>query len=245
MNIFKTRRARDRSARRRSLPILGILIVASFATVSRAESILISLQNVSAPVAGKYTWTYKVELTDDNALYKGQTGDETAFQAPDFAELYDFAGYVNGSIKFSSVGVGGPVGLLGSSDFSLSTPLSDHPAETAMFGAASTENTSDLANRYNLKMSYNDVANFYNLSGSSVTLGYLSAKSIYTQDANTTKHRYIGADTTSDGATGKNSATVFAATGPIAIVPTPQTVWGGLALLSVMGMVKGRRLMGL
>jgi len=198
---------------------------------ARAESILISL--AGAPVANgpNWDWTYNIELTGFSQLYSGASSIAPPdVWAPDFGEIYDFGGYVGGA-SFTAVAAG-----LASGDFTVSTPLSDTAAETAIFGLGSGEVLDDNAGTTNLKLEFNRATPFMNGSASTILLGTLKATSSTNFQRFDT---YIGTDTKPSGTSGKNSATVQVPT-----VPTPQTVWGGLALFSIVGLVKARRLVG-
>jgi hypothetical protein len=157
--------------------------------------------------------------------------------APDFGEVYDFGPFKAGSVSFTANGGAGLV----NADFVTTTPLSDAAAETAIFwpgmaGPAPSEVTEDSATQANLKVEYNNAVPFVNPGPGSVLLGVLKAQS---GQFLTRFDTYIGTDTKPGGLSGKNSASV-----QVPVVPTPQTVWGGMALLSVMGLVKARRLVG-
>jgi hypothetical protein len=244
--MMTTRRARDHSRRPASRSgvtaiALGMLALLCFAAIpARAETILITL--AGAPVANgpNWDWTYNVELTGFSSLNSGDTSDPigppifTDVWFPDFGEIYDFAGMV-GTPTFAA-NTGG-TGLV-NADFSVTTPNQDAAAETAIFGGGSGEVLDDQAgpNANNIKLSFVRAAAYTNNAATTILLGQLTATSTFRFSTTDT---YIGTDTKPNGMSGKNSSTV-----EVPVVPTPQTVWGGLALFSVMGLVKARRLVG-
>jgi hypothetical protein len=200
------------------------------ASSARADSILITL--AGAPVANgpNWDWTYNVSLTGFSQLWSGLSLPGPDVWAPDFAEVYDFGGYVGG-ISFTAVAAG-----LVNADFTVSTPAIDTAAEAAVFGPLSGEVLADDAGTTNLKLEFNRALPYTNAGATDILLGTLTATS---SNNFLTVGDYISTDTKSDGASGKHSASVQVPT-----VPTPQTVWGGMALFGLVGLVKARRLVG-
>jgi len=244
--MMTTRRPRDRSRRPASrlgaaAIALGLLALSFAATSVRAETILITL--AGAPVANgpNWDWTYNVQLTGFSSLNSGDTSGVgpppfVDVWFPDFGEIYDFAGMV-GTPTFSAASGAGTANLA-NADFSVSTPNQDGLAEAAIFGGGSGEVLDDQAgpNANNIKLSFVRVAPYTNPGATTVLLGQLTATSAFRFS---TVDTYIGTDTKPNGMSGKNSSTV-----EVPVVPTPKTVWGGLALFSVMGLVRARRLAG-
>lgn len=235
--MMTTRRARDPTQRPASRLgvvsiVLGLLALSFATTPVRAESILITV--AGAPVANgpHWDWTYNVELTGYSSLSSGSSGLSDVW-FPDFGEIYDFAGLV-GTPNFAA----NPLLGLVNADFSVTTPNQDTAAETAIFGASSSEIADDASgpNADNIKLSFVRAAPYTNASASTVLLGQLTATSVF---KGSTTDTYIGTDTEPNGMPGKNSATA-----EVPVVPTPQAVSIGLALFSVMGLVKARRLVG-
>jgi hypothetical protein len=211
---------------------LGFMALSFLPAPARAESILITL--AGAPVANgpNWDWTYNIVLTGFSSLNSGLSLPGPDAWAPDFGEIYDFAGYQAGTLSFTAVAAG-----LANGDFTLSTPLFDTVAETAIFGPATGEVLDDHLGITNLKFEFNNAVAFTNTNAADLLLGTLKATSSFGAPAGL--DTYIGTDTKPGGQSGKNSATV-----QVPVVPTPQTVWGGLVLFSVMGLVKARRLVG-
>lgn len=239
MKILTNRRARDSSARG-VLPLLTMLVLVLLAVPqARAESIILSL--VGAPVSdggGYYDWKYSVTLTSQSSLYKADqtSGSITDLWFPDFVELYDFAGYKAGSLTWTANGALPVSQQIAASSWSLTAPMQDHVAEAAVFGAGSSEVTDDSSAVTNLKAAWDNNTAYKNLTNFDRLLGWITAKSLYNRIGLDT---YMATDTKSTGASGKNSDAA-----PVPVVPSPETVWGGLALISMLGVIKGRRLMG-
>jgi hypothetical protein len=212
-----------------ALIALGALALAIMPTSVRAESILISLAGPPVANGSNWDWSYTVKLTEFSSLNSGLSAPGPDSWAPDFGEIYDFGSYVAGSASFTATAAG-----LVNADFSVTTPLADTAAETAIFGPATAEVTDDNVGIENLKLSFVRVAPYTNAGPGDVILGTLTA----TSRTNVSRFdTYIGTDTKPGGQSGKNSATVA-----VPVVPTPKTVWAGLALFSVMGLSKARRL---
>jgi hypothetical protein len=219
---------------------LGVLALSLLVTPAGANTLTVELVG-GAPVfnigTGNYDWTYTIELSAMTSLNMGPTVDPGPppildLWSPDFVEIYDFAGLV-GLPSFTAVAAG-----FANTDFLPSTPNQDTLAETAIFGALSGEVLTDQGgpNNNNIKLSFNNATPFTNSGSSKILLGTLKASSKYGGKRTDT---YIGTDTKSGGAPGRNSDSVS-----VPVVPTPQTVWGGLALFSVMGLAKARRFVG-
>jgi hypothetical protein len=220
---------------------LGLLALGIFTTPSHADSILIQLTGPPVPSGGNWQYTYSVSLTGFSSLNSGSTGGGDVW-FPDFAEIYDFAGLV-GLPTFNATAVG-----LASGDFTVTTPNQDLLAEEGIFGSGNTAGVVDVgdpaevktdqtgANADNIKLSFTRVLPFTNVLATTLPLGTLTAVSKFKV---TTLDTYISTDTMPNGFSGKHSDPV-----EVPVVPTPQTVVGGLALFAVMGLVKVGRLVG-
>jgi hypothetical protein len=218
---------------------MGLFALCLAAVPARGESIFIELAGVAAN-GPNWDWSYTVKLTNNNSLNSGSS-DLSDVWFPDFAEIYDFAGLVGTPVFNANAGLG-----LNNADFLVTTPNQDFAAEQAIFwpgfpvGPTPSEVTDDQggANANNIKLSFVRLAPYTNSSGGEQTLGTLVATSTQKFVPNRFD-TYIATDTKPSGVSGKNSGTV-----EVPVVPTPRTVWGGLALFSVMGLVRARRLVG-
>jgi hypothetical protein len=232
MNFLKSRRARDRSFSRRLPMMILALVVVTFTTAQvQANTISITSFNVSGPVLGEYTWSYTIQLSSLSSLSAGSSGGgDLVF--PDMLEIFDFGSYVPGSINWAPNG-GNPQFNFNAVD----SIFTDHAVENILFPSGVPAGQ-DGATR-NLKINYSG-AGFVNNGVNAVTLGVLSAKS--TSNTQVVDF-YISTDTTPLGLTGTNFSGVFvpAAASPVAVLPTPHAVTGGLALFGLLLVPKARR----
>jgi hypothetical protein len=192
-----------------------------------ADTILIT---PAAPVTsgGTTTYSYELALAPYTALYTDATPATTDQWSPDFLDIIDFYGYVDGSLNFTSAIPG--------VTFALATPYTD----PAIAGGLTVGGPlpPDDQNVVNLRAEFMG-GSFINNTSDRVVLGTLEAKSIY---ANPIVGKFIATATAPDGSSSiTNDGQILTPDPPAEGAPLPMAVWGGLGLMSVLGLSKARR----
>jgi hypothetical protein len=214
-----------------SVITLGAIGIFGAAGELKADSIIITPLAPSTS-GGTTTYSYQISLAPYTALYTAAAPVGSDAWAPDFFDILDFYGYVNGSASFSASNPGAV--------FSLAQPLVD-PAMSSIYPS---NPPADDPNVVNLRAEFMG-GELINNSGSNLLLGTLSAKSIY--PPNTVLGTFIASTTSPDGNASVTSGGTTIFPDPpqliphIPVVPVPAAIWGGLGLMSALGLHKARR----
>lgn len=183
---------------KRMVAVLSLSIAATAGTVNA------SIQTEVTSVTGGFQWTYGVEITGLEEVRAG-----------DFFTIYDFAGYINGSIE---------------------APNADWDAYVQNFGPAGPNQSSavDDPNVVNLVFLYKNAG--VNLDNALITPLDFKAKSIYGSKTD----GWSSSQTTSLRIADRKNGSTDDAVVPTA-VPLPAASWLGLALLTTLGAARAVR----